>query len=542
MQFYKKKEGSNLNNEYIKMIEEIKSDPINCVCFECGVNDPEYVSINNGIFICQECVQGHLQFTQEISQIIINDLFSLNNNEVKKLYLGGNKKLIEFINFDFPRLKQFPPNILYKTRAVDYYRKRLEFLVKGGTKPLKPIFESAYQLINLPNDNSFGNRKDLFLSPRINSFDKGFSTQLTPIIEGNQLEDENNLSSYSEKKEEEEDEKIVEEAKKKLLSPQDSNFKNESTFIYSPQKPRTLNGNNSAFISVNNSLLNKSLQTESSKNNNKITSKYVNIKKNTLNSEINEIDVNINEENDKINTNNINNINDEIKDKNINEINNIDNNNININSNEKNIANTINVNSENFGDDNTIRIIDGYMNFSKENDSSDFIKNNKGINDNDFSQLNNKEKDEDEYKIESELNSKIDNDQSNRIFSISNIENLSEQSNKKIMQTNKNVKQGKNKEKEKERYREKSTEKEKEKYKGKDIKKENRNQNQKYIEKNKEKNKFKENDKEKYKEKEKDNVKDKKIIIKNKSNKRIVNNKLEETDSDNKKPNKINKT
>ena len=131
MQFYRKKEGISLNNEYIKMIEQIKSDQINNVCFECGANNPEYISINNGVFICQECIQGHFQFPQEISQIKINDLYSLNNNEVQKIYLGGNKKLIEFINFDFPRLKQFPPNVLYKTRAIDYYRKKLEFLVKS---------------------------------------------------------------------------------------------------------------------------------------------------------------------------------------------------------------------------------------------------------------------------------------------------------------------------------------------------------------------------------------------------------------------------
>ena len=214
MQFYKKKEGLNANNEYIKMIENIKSEEINNVCFECGTNNPEYLSINNGVFLCQECVQGHLKFSQEISQIIINDLYSLNTNEVKKLYFGGNKKLIEFINFDFPRLKQFPPNILYLTKAVDYYRKRLEFYVKGGTKPLKPMLESAYQLLNIPNDNNnfsnnINNRKDLFLSPKINNNEKIFSTQLTPILEGNQLEDENNLSSYSEQKEEDEEKIIV---------------------------------------------------------------------------------------------------------------------------------------------------------------------------------------------------------------------------------------------------------------------------------------------------------------------------------------------
>ena len=368
MKFYKKKEEISLNNEYIKMLESIKLEQINNVCFECGANDPEYISINNSIFICQECVQGHLQFPQEISQIIINDLYSLNSNEVKKLYLGGNKKLIEFINFDFPRLKQFPPNILYKTKAVEYYRKRLEFLVKGGTMPLKPLLESSYQLINIPNENSYNNinnRKDLFLSPKINNNEKIFSTQLTPILEGNQLEDENNISSYSEQKDENCNEKI-EEKKSNILSILDNNIKNESTFIYSPQKPRTLNGSNSAFISTNNSILNKSLQNDSNKNNKNGNSKIINNYKNDDDSIKND---NIYDESNKSN-----NIVIEEKfhlDKNISDIKD----NLNINACEKNI------NNDNYGDDNTIRIIDGYMNFSKENDSSDFIKNNKDNND-----------------------------------------------------------------------------------------------------------------------------------------------------------------
>lgn len=272
MQFYKKREEINLNNEYIKMLEAIKSEQINNVCFECGKDYPEYISINNSIFICQECVQEHLKFPKEISQITINDLYSLNNNEVKKLYLGGNKKLIEFINFDFPNLKHFPPNILYRTQAVEYYRKRLEFLVKGGTMPLKPILESAYQLIDIQNNNNnsfnnINNRKDIFLSPKINNNEKIFSTQLTPILEKNQLEDENNLSSYSEQKDENDNEK------KEVL---DSNTKNESTFIYSPQKPRTLNGSNSAVISGNNSILSKSPKNDSNKNNRIIDSKIIN--------------------------------------------------------------------------------------------------------------------------------------------------------------------------------------------------------------------------------------------------------------------------
>ena len=207
MQFHKNNLSNRINNEQLKMISDIQYDEINNVCFECGTNNPEYISLNNAVFLCKECVQDHFLFPPEISQIIINDLENLNINDLKKLYLGGNKKLIEFINFDFPKLKQCPPNILYKTRAVDYYRKRLEFYVTGGIRPLKPIFEYAYQLIAPKNNYSnFSNyKKDLYLSPKVKIINDRFSsaTKLTPISEVNINEDENeynNTSSYSEEK------------------------------------------------------------------------------------------------------------------------------------------------------------------------------------------------------------------------------------------------------------------------------------------------------------------------------------------------------
>jgi hypothetical protein len=253
------------DKEKNRMINIIQSDEINNVCFECGSENPEYISINNGIFICKECVQDHYTFPHEISQIVINDLNGINNNELKKLFLGGNKKLIQFINFDFPRLKQFPPSLLYKTRAVDYYRKRLHFFAYGGIRPLKPIFEYAYQLVNLPKtslNNSLGHyRKDLYLSPKMNVTSERIShTNLTPISEGNQLDDENNNSSDSEKKDKVKDKdnndnnnnnngnndintnKNENQPNTKVLKDLHIDFKNNC--IYSPKKPMCKNNNN----------------------------------------------------------------------------------------------------------------------------------------------------------------------------------------------------------------------------------------------------------------------------------------------------------
>ena len=378
MQFYKKQYKIS-NNEFIKMINSIASDEINNVCFECGTNDPEYISINNGVFICKECVQDHFKFPKEISTIMLNDLCSLNINELKKLYLGGNKKLIEFINFDFPRLKQFPPNILYKTRAIDYYRKRLHFFVQGGIRPLKPIFEYAYQLINIPKNNFTNNiksinanyRTNLFLSPKVNITNERINNinELTPISESNQLEDEkddNNSCSYSE----EEKEQYKKNNAQTISSPTAFTPNIDGNIIYSPKKPKSKNNtsNNSAFINCNNSQINKTFEGDIHASNiNTITNSL----KNPLNLLYKKHAINSFQKSQKANgfksddSNPHINLNDE---KNISEI-------INTNNIEKS-GNMLN--DDNFGDDNTIKVIDKYISNTspKVNDSS-IIRNNK---------------------------------------------------------------------------------------------------------------------------------------------------------------------
>ena len=369
MQYYKKQKQSNNNNEYLKMTSAIKSDIINNVCFECGSEEPQYISINNAVFICKECIINHLSFSQEISQIILNDLYSLNLNEVKTIYLGGNRNLIKFINFDFPGLKQFPPDVLYKTLAVDYYRKNLKFLVYGGKKPVKPNDQIAYKLVEGSNN--------IILSPKINRASEKYLnfTQLTPILEGKDELDE---------KENDEDDKTVIEInsdfsmlsvpKEEISKKQnDDNIKNEndSTLVNTPQK--LVNGNNNAGNIIDmNSQNNKTFQNEKNKNSNcnEIINEYNNINHN-LEQEKEEIEENLN-------------INEEIKfspDKNINEIKyNDENKNIDTKSqNEKsNLSNNLNVDVS--GDDNTIKIVNGYINDLSDiktpkdnNDSSSLI-------------------------------------------------------------------------------------------------------------------------------------------------------------------------
>ena len=148
MFYNNRKPYSNSISERNKKIQEIYKDEMNDECFDCGKKSPEFISANNGIFICEDCMKIHYQFTDEVSLIIRNNLFLLNEEQINYIYYGGNRKLLEFINYEFPQLQNYQPEILYKTQAMQYYRDKLYYFAEGGVQPLKPDDQIAYKLIS----------------------------------------------------------------------------------------------------------------------------------------------------------------------------------------------------------------------------------------------------------------------------------------------------------------------------------------------------------------------------------------------------------
>ena len=159
---YSKKKSTALNVIKKRKIKILLKEPKNNECFECSNFYPEYISLNNGIFLCQNCVREHFKLPKSISYIIKNNLRSLNLNNIQYLCCGGNQKLSEFINSEYPNLKKFPPNHLYKTYAMDYYRKMLNYLIEGGIKPKKPDINNAYNIIEI-NDEIMNNNDNIII-------------------------------------------------------------------------------------------------------------------------------------------------------------------------------------------------------------------------------------------------------------------------------------------------------------------------------------------------------------------------------------------
>ena len=135
-------------------IIEITQEDYNRHCFDCGSLNPQYISLYNAIFICKRCVNNlHRMFNSNISLILNNDLYKLSIKDIQYLYYGGNRKLFNFINYEYPILQSLSRNRLYITKGIDYYRRYLRYLIDDEEKPVKPSMEESCQLIFEVNRN-----------------------------------------------------------------------------------------------------------------------------------------------------------------------------------------------------------------------------------------------------------------------------------------------------------------------------------------------------------------------------------------------------
>ena len=126
-------------------------EPKNKKCNDCGDDDVKFVSVNNGITLCQLCAQIHQNFGNQISFLrSIDDEFD--DYLMNYFIYGGNKKFRKTlrkmgVNLDVKKAH------LYKTYGVDFYRRNLKSIVKGNSQ-LEKDFDDPNEVMQI-NSNSF---------------------------------------------------------------------------------------------------------------------------------------------------------------------------------------------------------------------------------------------------------------------------------------------------------------------------------------------------------------------------------------------------
>ena len=68
-----------------------RGDNYNNYCFECLTDMPQFISVNNGIFICDFCAEFHRGLGDQISFVVSLDQDCITSNQKRMMKIGGNK-------------------------------------------------------------------------------------------------------------------------------------------------------------------------------------------------------------------------------------------------------------------------------------------------------------------------------------------------------------------------------------------------------------------------------------------------------------------
>jgi len=111
--------------------DKLKQDQENKVCCDCGNTKykrianaaPQWASINNGIFICFNCSAVHRAFGAHISSVRSLNMDAWDDKRIAFMQNGGNRKFKAFMaSYDLETVLAL---VKYKTKAADYYRRRV---------------------------------------------------------------------------------------------------------------------------------------------------------------------------------------------------------------------------------------------------------------------------------------------------------------------------------------------------------------------------------------------------------------------------------
>ena len=151
-------------------IEQLMSTEGNQNCVDCSAANPTFVSINNSVFLCENCANAHKTLGKDISDVksLLND--QLSPEEISLLKLGGNQRFKTFIS-EYGITDDQNKQLKYQLKIADYHRKLLLAERNKDNSPdeyqnvlnSKPNPEVGLQLLesvtnaNQPNQQSQGN-------------------------------------------------------------------------------------------------------------------------------------------------------------------------------------------------------------------------------------------------------------------------------------------------------------------------------------------------------------------------------------------------
>ena len=161
--------------------EKFFENPMNQTCFDCDKKDPEWVSVNNAVFLCKECQVKHRSYGVSISYIRSLEMDIWKEDQINLLKLGGNERLRELMNLYKVKINHDRTQ-LYFSKLLDYHRKLLKAELKEDIRPQPPNDDECLIVLekeggNFDNTSLNKNENDNDNNININEFDQDFTVE-----------------------------------------------------------------------------------------------------------------------------------------------------------------------------------------------------------------------------------------------------------------------------------------------------------------------------------------------------------------------------
>ncbi len=147
-------QNENQNTKLINPeLKNLMKEDKNKRCNDCGKENPKFVSINNGVFICDRCMIKHRSYGLNISVVRSLENDTWNNLQITYLKKGGNEFFRNLINdYYFPL--NTPVYNIYRSKAAEFHRKLLKDFVLGeldekykSESVIKPDIKEGIELV-----------------------------------------------------------------------------------------------------------------------------------------------------------------------------------------------------------------------------------------------------------------------------------------------------------------------------------------------------------------------------------------------------------